>query len=127
MTVERRKKMEDEQQALRLGSVVWGVMDITRAIRFWAQALDHQLKYSTEADWAILVPKDGDGMQLSLNMVTSPHARRHHLDLFAQNQAAEVDRLQSLGATLMDWKYSEGCDYVVMRDPDGNPICVVQE
>ena len=119
--------MESERSSLRLGAVVWGVADIPRAVRFWTQALGYRLKYPVEADWAILVPADGGGVQLSLNKVTSPRARRHHLDLFARDQAAEVIRLQALGATLMAWDYPAECDYVVMRDPEGNPFCIVQE
>lgn len=65
-------------------------------------------------------------MQLSLNLVTSPRARRHHIDLFAEDQAVEVERLLALGAVRASWTYPEGCDYVVLHDPDVNPFCVVQ-
>ena len=110
-----------------IGSVVWGVQDVPRAVEFWNRALDYELKYPASEGWAILVPRDGDGVQLSLNRVSSPRARRHHIDLFADDQRAEVERLMALGATRKVWSYESGCDYVVLQDPDGNPFCVVQK
>ena len=52
--------------------------------------------------------------------------RRHHLDLYAADQAAEVARLIELGAQRVDWNYEPGADYVVLADVDGNTFCVVQ-
>lgn len=112
---------------LSIGSIVWGVRDVARAAEFWGRALDYVPKYPASGDWAALVPRDGVGVQISLKLVTSPRARRHHIDLFADDQAAEVERLLALGATRMEWRYESGADYVVLQDPDGNPFCVVQK
>ena len=76
--------------------------------------------------WAILAPREGDGPQLALSLVASDRARRHHLDLYAADQAAEVERLLALGARRVEWRYPVDADYVVLADPDGNPFCVVQ-
>lgn len=84
---------------LEIGAVVWGVRDIPRSVAFWSAALHYRLKYPASDDWAVLVPEDGDGVQLSLSKVSSPRARRHHLDLFTEDQRAEVERLLALGAT----------------------------
>ena len=111
---------------LKVGAIVWGVLDVHRAVLFWSKALNYRLKYPEKDDWAVLIPKDGNGIQISLSRVSSPKARRHHLDLFAENQAAEVERLLALGATRKPWRYPQGADYVVLQDPDGNPFCVVQ-
>ena len=111
---------------LEIGAVVWGVRDIPRSVAFWSAALHYRLKYPASDDWAVLVPEDGDGDQLSLSKVSSPRARRHHLDLFTEDQRAEVERLLALGATKKLWRYPAGADYVVLEDPDGNPLCVVQ-
>jgi len=112
---------------LEIGSIVWGVTDIHRAVAFWSAALDYTPKYPPSEDWAILVPRNGRGLQLSLNKITSPKARRHHMDLFAADQQAEVRRLLALGATRKEWNYEPDADYVVLNDPDGNPFCVVQK
>ncbi|MBQ6334168.1 MAG: VOC family protein [Erysipelotrichaceae bacterium] len=111
---------------IKIGSIVWGVNDVHRAVVFWSQALDYKLKYPEAEDFAILVPVHGEGFQLSINKVSSPKARRHHMDLFTDDQAKEVERLISLGATRKKWNYEPDADYVVLQDPDGNPFCVVQ-
>ncbi len=112
---------------LKIGAIVWGVRDLHRSVKFWSEALNYKLRRETDVDFAILVPKDGEGVQLSLNAaVTSDKPKRHHMDLFAQDQAGEVERLLKLGATRVNWEYESGADYVVLADPDGNTFCVVQ-
>jgi catechol 2,3-dioxygenase-like lactoylglutathione lyase family enzyme len=112
---------------LKIGAVVWGVRDLQRSIKFWSEALDYRLRREPDSDFAILVPKEGEGMQLSLNSaVTSDKPKRHHMDLLTDDQAGEVERLLNLGATRVDWTYEPGADYVVLADPDGNTFCVVQ-
>ena len=111
---------------LEIGAVVWGVQDIERAAAFWCAALNYKTAYPPDTDFAILVPEDGEGVQLSLNKVSSPKARRHHMDLFTTDQEGEVERLLGLGATRKEWNYEPDADYVVLEDPDGNPFCVVQ-
>ena len=112
---------------LEIGAIVWGVTDIPRAVDFWCKALDYKLRYPADVDFAILVPREGEGFQLSLNRVTSPHARWHHMDLFADDRDREVERLISLGAARKEWDYEPGADYTVLTDPDGNPFCVIQK
>lgn len=111
---------------LQIGAVVWGVKDVERAVAFWSAALDYEVKYHAPDDFAILKPKTGDGVQLSISKVSSEKAKRHHLDLFAEDQEAEVERLLALGAVRKPWRYEPDADYVVLQDPDGNPFCVVQ-
>ena len=111
---------------LKIGAIVWGVRDIHRGVKFWSEALNYRLSREPDVDFAILIPKDGAGVQLSLNKINSDKPKRHHLDLFTQDQAAEVERLLKLGATRVDWNYEPDADYVVLADPDGNTFCVVQ-
>lgn len=111
---------------LKVGSIVWGVKDVFRAVEFWTAALDYQLKYPASEDWTILIPKTGNGIQMSISKITSPKAQRHHIDLFIDNQKEEVERLIALGATRKEWRYPPHADYIVLNDPDGNPFCVVQ-
>jgi catechol 2,3-dioxygenase-like lactoylglutathione lyase family enzyme len=111
---------------MEIGSIVWGVKDIKRAIEFWSQALNYRLSRPADEDWAMLIPQNGDGIQLSLNKITSDKAKRHHMDLFTDNQKEDVDRLIALGATRAEWNYPPDADFVVLHDPDGNPFCVVQ-
>ncbi|WP_308163301.1 VOC family protein [Microbacterium flavum] len=51
---------------------------------------------------------------------------RIHLDLYAEDQDAEVARLIGLGAARVHWdRQPPGSDYVIMEDPEGNRFCVV--
>ena len=112
---------------LEIGAVVWGVRDLHRSITFWSEALDYRLSREPDVDFAILIPKEGPGIQLSLNAaVRSEKPRRHHIDLFTTDQPSEVERLLNLGATRVDWNYDLHADYVVLADPDGKTFCVVQ-
>jgi len=112
---------------LTIGSIVWGVRDVPRATEFWTAALDYRLRDEPEDDWATLIPREGAGTRLSLMQVTSdPRThKRHHLDIVADDQRAEVDRLVALGASHVDWDYEADADYIVLEDPDGNRFCVV--
>jgi catechol 2,3-dioxygenase-like lactoylglutathione lyase family enzyme len=48
---------------------------------------------------------------------------RIHLDIHTSDRAAEVARLQALGATLLD----EGEHWAIMRDPAGLVFCVIPD
>jgi hypothetical protein len=52
---------------------------------------------------------------------------RIHLDLYAEDQRAEVERLLALGATEVRWDgRPPDADYVILADPEGNRFCVVE-
>ena len=71
----------------------------------------------------------GTGVGLQLSAGARDEHPRVHLDLYAADaaeQAAEIDRLVSLGAEPVDWDlYPEDPDFVVLADPDGNRFCIV--
>jgi hypothetical protein len=50
---------------------------------------------------------------------------RLHIDLRPQDQAAEVARLEDLGARRVDVGQGD-VSWVVMADPAGNEFCVLQ-
>ncbi|MFD3439527.1 VOC family protein [Streptomyces sp. NPDC058685] len=116
---------------LRIGSVVMGVSDVRRAATFWTKALDYVPRDEMEDDWVVLIPARGSGPQLSLGRSETPvqDHPRIHLDLYAgdaADQAAEVERLVSLGARRADWdSYPQEADFVVLADPEGNRFCVI--
>ena len=78
----------------------------------------------------ILRDPEGKGPNVSLDQTTQPHSGKRsklHLDLFAEDQSAEVGRLVGLGASPYPWRYQPGDDFVVLEDPDGNLFCVVHD
>ncbi|MET8137334.1 MULTISPECIES: VOC family protein [unclassified Streptomyces] len=116
---------------LRIGSIVLGVSDVSRAAAFWMEALGYVPREEMEDDWVVLVPAEGYGPQLSLGLsetVVQAYPRVH-LDLYAgdaADQAAEVERLVALGARRVDWDlYPEDADFIVLADPEGNRFCVI--
>jgi len=79
-------------------------------------------------DWTLLCPPDGVGPNLGLDLHAAGERipPRIHLDLFAEDQAAEVARLVALGATEVQWaKRPPDADYVILADPEGNRFCVI--
>jgi predicted enzyme related to lactoylglutathione lyase len=114
---------------LRVGSIVVRVDDLRRQTKFWAAALDYVPRDDPEDNEFVLMrPRNGVGPNLSLDRV---HSRlqvppRIHLDLYAEDQAAEVKRLIGLGATEVHWdKRPPDADYVILADPEGNRFCVI--
>ena len=114
---------------LRIGSIVLRVDDLHRQTEFWQAALGYVRRDDgTSDDFVLLGPSDGAGPHLSLDQVRSSlHIPpRLHLDLYTEDQAAEVDRLLALGASEVNWdKRPPDADYVILADPEGNRFCVV--
>jgi predicted enzyme related to lactoylglutathione lyase len=113
---------------LRIGSVVIRVDDLERQAAFWEAALGYERRAGDSDDFILLKPRDGVGPNVSLDQVRSQVQvpPRIHLDLYAEDQAAEVERLKELGATEVHWdKRPPDADYVILADPEGNRFCVI--
>jgi catechol 2,3-dioxygenase-like lactoylglutathione lyase family enzyme len=114
--------------SLYVGSVVISVADIGRAVEFWSAALGYLPRDEPEDDWASLKDprRPWANVSLQLSSEPKPHRNRLHLDLYADDQAAEVARLEGLGARrAQDWPYPPDADFVVLLDPDDNEFCVI--
>ncbi len=112
---------------VRIGSIVLRVDDLQGQAAFWAEALGYE-RHDLDHDFVLLRPKEGAGPDLSLDRVPSTLQvpPRLHLDLYTEDQAHEVERLLSLGATEVHWdKRPADADYVILADPEGNRFCVV--
>lgn len=113
---------------LRVGSIVIRVDDLPRQAAFWTAALNYVAREGDGDDFALLRPRQGAGPNVSLDRVNSTVQvpPRIHLDLYADDQAREVERLKALGATDVHWsKRPPDADYVILADPEGNRFCVV--
>ena len=113
---------------LQIGSIVIRVDDIARETEFWSAALGYVPRDEDADDFRLLRPRDGIGPNLSLDRVKAgPRVPpRIHLDLYADDQAAEVERLVGLGAREVHWyKRPADADYVILEDPEGNRFCVI--
>jgi catechol 2,3-dioxygenase-like lactoylglutathione lyase family enzyme len=113
---------------LRVGSIVIRVDDLEREAAFWEAALGYQRRDTGADDFLLLKPRDGHGPNVSLDRVRAEVRvpPKIHLDLYAEDQAGEVERLKGLGATEIHWdKRPADADYVILADPEGNRFCVV--
>jgi len=98
---------------------------------FWQSVLGWRM--SGEDDEVVLEPPEGskeDGVAPDLLFLRVPEEKagknRLHLDLRPEDQAAEVARLEALGARRADVGQGPGVSWVVMADPDGNEFCVLR-
>ena len=112
---------------IRLGSTVINVADLEVMTRFWAQAL-HLTPSSNDGGDNFRVLR-GPHVNVSLQLAGTPVTARDqmHLDLYTDDQAAEVARLTALGARPVRHVREPGDDYVVMTDPEGNEFCVAAQ
>ena len=113
---------------LTVGSIVIRVDDLERQKAFWTAALDYLPRDQGAEDFIVLSPRNGSGPNLSLDRVRSQVQipPRIHLDLYSDDQAAEVERLIGLGATHVHWaKRPPDANYIILADPEGNRFCVI--
>jgi len=106
--------------------------DPDRIASFWEAALGWRRTHANEHE-VVLEPPEGspqDGVAPDLLFLRVPEGKtvknRWHLDLRPTDQAAEVARLEGLGATRTDVGQGDDVTWVVMADPDGNEFCVLR-
>ena len=94
---------------------------------FWSEALEYR-EYYTDANLAVLVPKEGIASALLLQRVPEPKAgkNRMHLDIVVDDIEAEIHRLLGLGARRVDESPQSfgGTRWVRTADPEQNEFCV---
>jgi catechol 2,3-dioxygenase-like lactoylglutathione lyase family enzyme len=103
----------------------------SKSADFWEAALGWRRTYDTDSE-VVLEPPEGsleDGVAPDLLFLKvaepKPAKNRLHLDLRPKDQAAEVARLEGLGARRVDVGQGD-VSWVVLADPDGNEFCVLK-
>jgi hypothetical protein len=98
------------------------VDNIGEAARFWADALGRPVDADhpgTRGNYVMLeTPPD----EISVQIQRVEHESRVHIDIETDDVAAEVERLEKLGATV-DRRMER---WVVMRAPSGQRFCIVR-
>ena len=117
---------------LRIQCVCVDTADPARLASFWQSALGWRRTFEQDGQ-VVLEPPEGsadDGVAPDLLFLRVPEERagknRLHLDLRPDDQAAEVARLEGLGASRADVGQGADVSWVVMADPDGNEFCVLK-
>jgi predicted enzyme related to lactoylglutathione lyase len=100
--------------------------------RFWADVLGWRRTYEEPGE-VVLEPPAGspeDGVVPDLLFLRVPEAKsvknRLHIDLRPDDQAAEVRRIESLGAQRVSVGQGADASWVVLADPEGNEFCVLR-
>jgi len=115
---------------MKIGPIVIRCYEFDKMLAFWQEALHYVPQAPASGGWVVLQDPEEQGPNVSLDQLPEKRSgkRSHlHLDLYTDNQGAEVERLVKLGATRYPWRYPEHVDYVVLADPDDNLFCVVQK
>ena len=106
--------------------------DPDRLASFWAEALGWRRTHE-EPDEVVLEPPAGspeDGVAPDLLFLRVPETKRTknrlHLDLRPDDQAAEVARLEAMGARRVSVGQGDEVSWVVLADPEGNELCVLR-
>ena len=114
--------------ALRLEAVTFEVADVSAVAVFWAGLLERDV---LAEPGGALVP--GDETQVGLRFVSSDTdqvgPRRLHLHLTSSSldgQRRTVETALRLGGRHLDVGQEADADFVVLADPDGDALCVIE-
>ena len=95
--------------------------DLAAAARFWSDALGMAVEELPGAEGERYVKLKDPTEQLQIEVQSVDHASRVHLDIETDNIPAEVERLQALGAKVVEYVQS----WCVMQAPTGQRFCVI--
>ncbi len=117
---------------LRVQCLCIDAADPSYLASFWQEALGWRRTHE-EPHEVVLEPPAGspeDGIVPDILFLRVPEDKlvknRLHLDLRPDNQAAEVERLERLGAHRVDVGQGNDATWVVMADPAGNEFDVLK-
>lgn len=128
--------------SLRWYTIVIDCADVAAQARWWAEVLDWRIVYEADDEVVIVPPHALEERAADIALgergpglvfVPVPEGKtvknRLHIDLAPgpdDDQAAEVARLESLGATRINVGQDEqSVGWVVLADPEGNEFCVL--
>jgi|SRR5690242_3541582 predicted enzyme related to lactoylglutathione lyase len=110
---------------ITLGYVTIDCADPKALGRFWSQALGWSITYE-EDDGVVMSGTADASPQLFLQAVPESKSvkNRVHIDLGADDFAAELDRLVALGASVLRQPGDDTKPTAVLADPEGNEFCL---
>jgi predicted enzyme related to lactoylglutathione lyase len=126
-----------------VGNVTFSCAEPVDLGRFWSQALGWPEEKIDESFLQVLRDAGMDERELTGFYVTreTPSSRPRflfqrreksrpefypiHLDFLTEDREAEVERLTGFGTSVVETKSAGGSTWTVMRDPEGNPFCVM--
>jgi predicted enzyme related to lactoylglutathione lyase len=112
---------------LVIDCVLIDCVDLDVMTQFWCGALELEHVWTGPSGGHLLAARDGSDRRLGLmpSRGAKPTKNGVHFDLRPDDQRAEVERLESLGARRVDIGQID-VTWVVMADPEGNEFCVLR-
>jgi predicted enzyme related to lactoylglutathione lyase len=115
-------------------NVTFDALDPRALGRFWSDVTNYSVAEERD-DFVMLRAPDERGIRRILFFRVdgpTPGKNRMHVDLAARDADAEIARLLTLGARLVDpavndepqWREGNGTRWVVLQDPEGNEFCL---
>ena len=107
----------------RLGALIIDCRtdDLPRAAAFWSAALGYPIAPPKPGDTGKYIHLTGPDGEVKIELQRVDHDSRVHLDIETDNFAAEIARLEKLGAT----RVQDFARWVVLEAPSGHRFCVV--
>ena len=96
--------------------------DLKGAAEFWSAALGMEMRGLAGEEGEKYIRLVGPQEPLHIEVQTVDHDSRVHLDIGADDIAAEAKRLEALGAT----RIAKIHGWIVMQAPTGQRFCVIQ-
>ncbi len=128
----RQRRPQSRRMNIRIQCLSIDTTDPLRLATFWQAALGWRLEVGDE-NQVLLEPPEGSpegGVAPDLLFLRVPEGKavknRLHLDLRPGDQAAEVARLEGLGARRVNVGQGTEVSWVVLADPDDNEFCVLR-
>ena len=116
--------------AVHVGNITLDCADALNVARFWSAALDRPLDPRGGPQFASIGISDGDRTQPAWIFEQVPEPKtaknRMHLDLVDPDPSA-VQRLVSLGASIVAEHKLGSHGWTVMHDPEGNEFCLAAQ
>jgi len=100
-------RMEDnlpgDVREIWVGSIVIDCTNFGEMLVFWSEALHYSPRDPPKSGWVVLRDPKGLGPNVGLNETREgpPNDYRPHMDLYASDPLAEVQRLVKLGAKMV--------------------------
>jgi predicted enzyme related to lactoylglutathione lyase len=114
---------------VELDSLSYDCAEPMRVATFWAAVLAFELDPESDQQGAWISDPSGRTRGIYFQPVPEPKVAKNrlHIDLRpATSMAAEVDRLVELGAEIVGRVDEGGSFWTVMRDVEGNELCVLR-
>ena len=109
-------------------TVVLDCADADRLAAFWKAAI-HYEEVVRDGPYIGLRARDGSRPTLVLQQVPEPKVvkNRMHLDVFADEFDADLQRMEALGAAVLVPEHleSDGTRLTVLADPEGSEFCLL--